>query len=165
MDCGYDSCLGALDFHHRDRSSKEFGLGKFTGSLARYLAEAEKCDLVCANCHRSRHLAADPEPRHSAEAHARARLKQRAVDYMGRSCVGCGRQGPVAIFEFHHLDATTKDFGISEGGIIRRWGSIVAELAKCVMLCANCHREVHAGVRELDEGLLGLAEDALPYVA
>ena len=32
------------------------------------------------------------------------------------------------------------------------------------MLCANCHREVHAGVRELfDDGLLGLAEDGAPY--
>jgi predicted HNH restriction endonuclease len=42
---------------------------------------------------------------------------------------------------------------------------VAAELAKCVMLCANCHREVHAGMRVLDKGLLGLAEDALAYVA
>jgi len=42
---------------------------------------------------------------------------------------------------------------------------VIAELAKCVMLCANCHREVHAGARELDAGLPGLAEDALAYVA
>ena len=33
------------------------------------------------------------------------------------------------------------------------------------MLCANCHREVHAGVRERDEGLLGLAETAGSYAA
>ena len=33
------------------------------------------------------------------------------------------------------------------------------------MLCANCHREVHAGVRELNERLLDLAENALEYVA
>jgi predicted HNH restriction endonuclease len=33
------------------------------------------------------------------------------------------------------------------------------------MLCANCHREVHAGMRELDDALLGLAEAAGGYAA
>jgi hypothetical protein len=67
--------------------------------------------------------------------------------------------------EFHHRDAREKDFGLSESGTPRRWERIVAELAQCAMLCANCHREVHAGVRTLDAGLLGLAEDALGYAA
>lgn len=86
---------------------------------------------------------------------------------MGGTCAGCGRDGVPAIFEFHHRDATQKEFGIGQDGIPRRWEKVVAELAKCVMLCANCHREVHAGVRDLDhdEGLLGLAEDAMPYAA
>lgn len=84
---------------------------------------------------------------------------------MGGACDGCRRRGPDQIFEFHHIRASEKEFGISEDGIMRSWPRIVAELAKCVMLCANCHREVHAGVRDLDDGLLGLAEDALPYVA
>lgn len=69
------------------------------------------------------------------------------------------------MFEFHHWNANEKDFGISESGIPRRWEKVVAELAKCVMLCANCHREVHAGVRELNEGLPGLAESAASYAA
>jgi hypothetical protein len=69
------------------------------------------------------------------------------------------------LFEFHHLSADEKDFGLSESGIPHRWATVVAELAKCVMLCANCHREVHAGVRELEEGLLGLAEGRLRYAA
>lgn len=83
---------------------------------------------------------------------------------MGRTCHCCGRDGHAAIFEFHHRNASEKDFGISEAGIPYRWDKVVAELAKCVMLCANCHREVHAGVRELfDDGLLGLAEEPAPY--
>src|SRR5256886_14700001 len=48
VDCGYSTCVEALQFHHRDPSTKDFRLGEFNGSLARLLKEAEKCDLVCA---------------------------------------------------------------------------------------------------------------------
>jgi transposase-like protein len=51
--CGYDRCLGALQFHHRDRKTKSFGIGMkgHTKSFAKMLAEARKCLLLCANCH------------------------------------------------------------------------------------------------------------------
>src|SRR5438093_906280 len=91
-------------------------------------------------------------------------LKVRAITFRGAICVGCSRDGPNAVFEFHHRDAATKEFGIGDEGVPRSWQRIVAELAKCVMLCANCHREVHAGVRTLD-GLSQLAEEALKYAA
>jgi hypothetical protein len=46
-----------LDFHHTDPSNKKFGIG--TGgkyrSFAALKAEAMKCELLCANCHRLRH--------------------------------------------------------------------------------------------------------------
>jgi hypothetical protein len=162
VDCGYSVCLAALEFHHRDPSGKEFGLGKFSGSLARFRAEAAKCDLVCANCHRRRHAALEAlDHAHPVVKHRRLR-KLRAVAYMGSACHGCGITDIPALFEFHHRDATQKDFGLSEHGIPRSWSKTVAELAKCVMLCANCHREVHAGVRVLDQGL---AEDAIAYAA
>ncbi len=83
---------------------------------------------------------------------------------MGGSCEACGRKDHPAIFEFHHRDSKAKDFGLSESGIPHSWSKTVTELAKCVMLCANCHREVHAGVRDLDEGVVGLAEAPGEYV-
>jgi 5-methylcytosine-specific restriction endonuclease McrA len=52
--CGYDRYYGALEFHHRDPSTKLFeisGKGQ-TFSLARKRAEAAKCALLCSNCHR-----------------------------------------------------------------------------------------------------------------
>lgn len=163
--CGYSVLAAALEFHHRDPATKGFGVGNFNGSLARLLAEVEKCDLLCANCHRVRHALLDAErPSHAVVEHRRQR-KIRAVAYMGGYCDGCGRHGPPAIFEFHHRDAREKDFGLSERGIPRRWDKVLAELVKCVMLCATCHREVHAGVREIDDGLLGLAETAGAYAA
>lgn len=163
-DCSYGALPAALEFHHRDPASKDFGLGNFHGSYERLLREAEKCDLLCAICHRLRHaLLASGRPMHAVVEHRRKR-KLRAVAYMGGTCDACGREGPGSIFEFHHLDARTKDFGLSESGIPHSWEKTVAELAKCVMLCANCHREVHASVREIDsEVLLGLAEAAGAY--
>jgi transposase-like protein len=51
--CGYDRCVAALHFHHVDRASKSFHLSQqgVTRSLARARAEAEKCVLLCSNCH------------------------------------------------------------------------------------------------------------------
>jgi DNA-binding CsgD family transcriptional regulator len=51
--CGYDRCLGALQFHHTDRNTKLFGVAMKgrTISFEKLLAEARKCLLMCANCH------------------------------------------------------------------------------------------------------------------
>ena len=164
-DCGYSRCPAALEFHHRDASTKEFGVGNFDGSPHRLLAEIQKCDLLCANCHRVRHAGSDGESLDGRVVFDRDR-KARAVALMGGACFECDRDGPSRLFEFHHWDAGTKTFGISQSGISsRNWQDIIVELEKCVMLCANCHREVHAGLRTILPTLLGLAEDAARYVA
>jgi hypothetical protein len=166
VDCGYSRCSAALEFHHRDATTKEFGVGRFNGSLERLLVEVAKCELLCANCHRQRHARADANlVDMKATALSRRRTKMRAVSCFGGNCYGCDLAFTPQVFEFHHLDARDKDFGIATEGITRPWEKIVAELEKCVMLCANCHREVHAGVRSIRPTLLGLAEDALPYAA
>ncbi len=52
--CGYDKYVGALDFHHRNREEKLFGVSQkgATFSIDKMRQEASKCDLLCANCHR-----------------------------------------------------------------------------------------------------------------
>ena len=161
-DCGFAGAPAAFDLHHRDPREKEFAVSTFNGSLKRFLAEAQKCDLLCANCHRLRHAAEDALIRPHPVVAWRRRNKMRAVEFMGGRCASCGCGGASVLFDFHHVDATSKDFGISQDGIPRSWEKIVAELAKCVMLCANCHREVHAGVRVVPPRV---SEDALPYAA
>ena len=53
--CGYDKCIAVLDFHHRD-NNKEFNIaGNYNRSFERLQKEAEKCDLLCSNCHRELH--------------------------------------------------------------------------------------------------------------
>jgi transposase-like protein len=51
--CGYDRCLRALEFHHVDPATKEFGIALhgLTRSLRRARIEAAKCVLLCSNCH------------------------------------------------------------------------------------------------------------------
>ena len=56
--CGYDRSPSALEFHHRDSASKEFTISgnRLTSKPWEVLvAEAEKCELLCCNCHRERH--------------------------------------------------------------------------------------------------------------
>lgn len=54
--CGYDRCIDALEFHHKDPSIKEFKLGSGnTMSWKEYKSEALKCMLVCSNCHKEIH--------------------------------------------------------------------------------------------------------------
>jgi len=79
----------------------------------------------------------------------RRRLKSRAIDYKGGKCILCGYDRCNAALEFHHLDKTTKAFGLSRKGVIRSWDSVKKELDKCVLICANCNREVEAGVRTI----------------
>lgn len=56
MDCGYRLHHVALDFDHRDGETKEFTIAQAIGTCKweRILKEVEKCDVVCANCHRIR---------------------------------------------------------------------------------------------------------------
>ena len=53
--CGYDTYLGCLDFHHIDPNIKEIGLGDGNFTLKTAIKEANKCILLCSNCHRELH--------------------------------------------------------------------------------------------------------------
>ena len=56
--CGYDKCVTALDFHHSDPDKKEFSISKsgHTYSWEKMKKELDKCELLCANCHREEHF-------------------------------------------------------------------------------------------------------------
>jgi hypothetical protein len=75
-------------------------------------------------------------------AKRRTLLKEKAVEYKGGSCVKCGYNKCVNALHFHHLDSNKKDFGIS--GKTISWDSIKQEIDKCILVCANCHAEIHS---------------------
>lgn len=81
----------------------------------------------------------------SVEAVQRRRylVKEKAVEYKGGKCEICGYDKCISALEFHHLNPTQKDFGIGHRGYTRSWEKVKEELDKCIMVCANCHRELH----------------------
>jgi hypothetical protein len=61
----------------------------------------------------------------------------------------CGYDRHVGALEFHHVDPADKRFALSHMGIARSLERARAEARKCVLLCANCHAEVEAGLARL----------------
>ena len=83
-------------------------------------------------------------------AKRRKATRMRAIEYKGGRCSRCGYDRCFDALEFHHVDRR-KDFGISEEGLTRSWERIKNEIEKCILICANCHREEHARIRSLSE--------------
>ena len=81
----------------------------------------------------------------------REKVRAMAVEYKGGRCQVCGYDKCIEALEFHHLDPTQKDFGISHKGYTRSWEKVKEEVDKCILLCANCHREFHAGMLQLPQ--------------
>lgn len=79
----------------------------------------------------------------------RDNLKKMAVEYKGGKCEKCGYNKYIGALEFHHLNPTEKDFGISSKGYTNSWKRVKIEIDKCILLCANCHREIHFLQKEL----------------
>jgi hypothetical protein len=73
----------------------------------------------------------------------RTNIKERSIAYKGGQCENCGYSKCKEALEFHHKDPNEKDFGLSANGITHSWEKIKIELDKCLILCANCHREEH----------------------
>jgi hypothetical protein len=82
--------------------------------------------------------------RSEAVQRRRDKLKQKAINYKGGKCEKCGYSKCTAALDFHHVEPEHKDFAIAKSGITRSWDKIKIELDKCILVCANCHREEHA---------------------
>lgn len=72
----------------------------------------------------------------------RRKLRLMSLEYKGGKCSVCGYKKCNAALEFHHVNPKTKSFGLSKTGQTRSWEIIKVELDKCILVCANCHREI-----------------------
>ncbi|MBU1044784.1 MAG: HNH endonuclease, partial [Candidatus Omnitrophica bacterium] len=79
----------------------------------------------------------------------RKKIRNMAVEYLGSQCSICGYCKCNEALDFHHRDPKEKEFGLSQQGLTRSWERVKSELEKCILICANCHREIHAGITQL----------------
>lgn len=78
----------------------------------------------------------------------RSKVLEQLKTESGAKCNECGYSVCLAALEFHHRNPAEKNFQLSSGNT-RSLAKMREESKKCVLLCANCHREVHAGIRSL----------------
>lgn len=115
-------------------------------------AKRRYCSDTCKDLHVRRRKAernAEAIPNKVHVSSRRQKLKALAVEYKGGQCELCGYSRCLRALEFHHRDPNEKDFAIGSKGVTRSWEKTKAEVDKCALLCANCHREIHDGLVSL----------------
>ena len=73
-------------------------------------------------------------------------FKMNCIKYKGGCCSICGYKKYAGALEFHHKDPSKKDFTIANQRLITFDNRIKKELDKCILVCANCHREQHSKI-------------------
>lgn len=81
----------------------------------------------------------------------RVRVKQALVEANEHRCAYCGLVDDQVVYDFHHIDPSTKSFGIGNGSTTRSKQAYADEAKKCIMLCANCHRKVEKGLISVED--------------
>jgi predicted nucleic acid-binding Zn ribbon protein len=89
----------------------------------------------------------------SYEAQKRRGLARKVelIKAAGGRCSICGYHQNLAALVFHHTDSTSKDFKLDMRSLSnRRIEPVLAEIDKCILVCANCHAELHNPHLNLD---------------
>lgn len=146
--CNYNTNYSALSFHHTDPTKKDFPLSGIKALTLKedHKKELDKCILLCQNCHTSIHntlreLQNKPKNKQAIKGQ---RVRRDLIKIKGECCQKCNIKGINDIFAFHHLDESTKEFEIDArvcNGY--KYERLLKEVNKCILLCHNCHMELH----------------------
>ncbi len=107
---------------------------------------------ACAKIFNKRHYESDKTKRrvYVAERNKKVVKENREFikSFKGQNpCKSCGESETVCL-DFHHLDPKEKDLDVS-AMVYHKLENIKLEISKCIVLCSNCHRKVHAGILEI----------------
>ncbi len=101
-----------------------------------YVGGRKRIKVRCRNCHNK-----DQISRFRA-------YKAKAVEYKGGKCEVCGYGKCLAAMDFHHVDPKMKDPNWA-GMKNRPLDKIKDELDKCMLVCRNCHAEIHYSTSQI----------------
>ncbi|MFB7383769.1 hypothetical protein ACFC6U_17370 [Kitasatospora purpeofusca] len=124
----------------------------------RLLAELAKCEVRCARCHRARTMRQRPRSRDkrlppSWQALVDAQARNDAIK-LRAGCIDCGWDGWARGLDWDHVRGA-KRANVSQLIAERQpWSEIEREIAKCEVVCANCHR-IRTSVRREVEVAMG----------
>ena len=67
------------------------------------------------------------------------------INYKGNKCSKCGYNKCIQALELHHKNPEEKEFTINNAIMVKnyKFKNIKKEVDKCILVCANCHREIH----------------------
>ena len=151
-DCGGTFRPHQMDFDHREPTTKAFNVmaGRtMLMSTQRVLAEVAKCDIVCVNCHRIRTRDAERRrPRRPVSTALvqvlRLRRWREQAGLLDRlrsiSCADCGGHFEACAMDFDHRKPAEKRYTVTRMVGRQPSATIMDEVAKCDIVCANCHR-------------------------
>ena len=110
--------------------------------LKEFNKDKSRKDGHCHTCRECRNAKMrTPEGREKRKI--RVKKKYEWIQSLKTPCIFCGEADPVCV-DFHHLNPEEKSFTIG-GNWAKKKEDVLKEIDKCVCLCANCHRKVHAG--------------------
>lgn len=124
-----DGYLKNADFSKDNQSCTRCGI-KLTDINAYFRKDKNLYHSHCKECH----------AHHSREK--RTKFKSKCVEYLGNECNKCGYNKNISALDFHHKNPEDKEFLVSKMDK-KPWNLVSEELDKCLLLCANCHREEH----------------------
>lgn len=155
--CGWSGCYRAFNFHHTD--DKNINL---TGrkSYKQLYEEAQKCELLCASCHKASHcknnnnfcpthtpeITCNCESTHSGSCKVqrlRWRRKKKLIENFGGECENCGYDNCYSSLEFHHINPKEKEFKLDMSNMTKTLEELKIEASKCRLICSTCHEREH----------------------
>jgi hypothetical protein len=136
VDCGTLYPPYCMEFDHM-RGEKRAPVGKMLNhNIDRLLEEIAKCEIVCCACHRIRSAARLPPSKRPRKTAERRKWLQ---DLKATPCVDCGIVRPPVAMDFDHVRGE-KSFELSNAVMYQDRSKILAEIAKCEIVCCLCHR-------------------------
>ena len=81
----------------------------------------------------------------------RRNRKKLLISISGSKCNICGYNKAISALEFHHINPEEKEYGLAQKGTCHKLENDIQELKKCILVCANCHREIHEGFYNNEE--------------